>query len=62
MVSFDTELFGHWWFEGVEFIKQVVKKLNQYVPDVEMMTAGEYIEKHPPKEAEPQQGTKETSS
>ena len=51
MVSFDTELFGHWWFEGVEFIKQVVKKLNQYVPDVEMMTAGEYIEKHPPKEA-----------
>ena len=51
MVSFDTELFGHWWFEGVEFIKQVIKKLHQYLPDVEMMTAGEYIEKHPPKEA-----------
>lgn len=51
MVSFDTELFGHWWFEGVEFIKQVIKKLNQYLPDVQMMTAGEYIEKHPPKEA-----------
>ena len=25
MVPFDTELFGHWWFEGIEFIKQVIK-------------------------------------
>jgi O-antigen ligase len=31
MVSFDTELFGHWWFEGVEFIKQVVKKFNDFL-------------------------------
>ncbi len=48
MVSFDTELYGHWWFEGVEFIKQVVRKLNNFVPDIERMTAGEYLEKHPP--------------
>ena len=51
MVSFDTELFGHWWFEGVEFIKQVIKKFNNYVPDVERLTAGEYLMKHPPVEA-----------
>ena len=51
MVSFDTELFGHWWFEGVEFIKQVIKKFNNYVPDVERCTAGEYLMKHPPVEA-----------
>ena len=51
MVSFDTELFGHWWFEGVEFIKQVIKKFNQYLPEVERMTAGEYLKKYPPKEA-----------
>ena len=50
MVSFDTELFGHWWFEGVEFIKQVVKKINTYLKDdIEMMTAGEYLESQPPK-------------
>ncbi|UKI42190.1 MAG: hypothetical protein L6V95_04250 [Candidatus Melainabacteria bacterium] len=30
MVSFDTELYGHWWFEGVEFIKQVITKLDKY--------------------------------
>ncbi len=51
MVSFDTELFGHWWFEGVEFIKQVIEKLHDYHKDVEMMTAGAYVKKYPPKEA-----------
>ena len=51
MVSFDTELYGHWWFEGVEFIKQVIKKLNQFLPEVERMTAGEYLKAHPPTDA-----------
>ncbi len=48
MVSFDTELYGHWWFEGVEFIKQVIRKLNNFIPDIERCTAGEYLQKHPP--------------
>ena len=48
MVSFDTELYGHWWFEGVEFIKQVIRKLNNFIPEIERLTAGEYLEKHPP--------------
>lgn len=51
MVSFDTELFGHWWFEGVEFIKQVIRKLAIFSKEVERVTAGEYLEKHPPTEA-----------
>ncbi len=48
MVSFDTELYGHWWFEGIEFIKQVVRKINNFIPEIERLTAGEYLEKHPP--------------
>jgi len=48
MVSFDTELFGHWWFEGIEFIKQVIKKFNNFIPEVGRQTAGEYLEKYPP--------------
>lgn len=51
MVSFDTELFGHWWFEGVEFIKQVIKKLHAHCGEVERLTAAEYLDKHPPKRA-----------
>lgn len=50
MVSFDTELFGHWWFEGVTWIKDVIKKLRTYTA-VTMQTASEYIEKHPPTQA-----------
>ena len=51
MVAFDTELFGHWWFEGVEFIKQVIRKFATYTPEVERMTAAEYLDKYPPKRA-----------
>jgi 1,4-alpha-glucan branching enzyme len=47
MVAFDTELFGHWWFEGITFIKEVIKKLKTYTL-VTMRTAGEYIEQNPP--------------
>lgn len=29
VVPFDTELFGHWWFEGIEWIKQMIRKMAQ---------------------------------
>jgi 1,4-alpha-glucan branching enzyme len=47
MVSFDTELFGHWWFEGVHWLKQVIRKLHA-AQGVEVQTASEYLEQHPP--------------
>jgi len=50
MVSFDTELFGHWWFEGVTWIKEVIRKLHNYTA-VKMQTANEYLKEHPPTQA-----------
>lgn len=50
MVSFDTELFGHWWFEGVTWIKEIIKKLRQYTA-VSMQTASEYLASTPPTKA-----------
>lgn len=50
MASFDTELFGHWWFEGVTWIKEVIKKLRQYTA-VTMRTASEYLEAQAPTKA-----------
>lgn len=47
MVSFDTELFGHWWFEGIVFIEQVIRKLHEYTA-VQMCTASEYLQETPP--------------
>ncbi len=45
---FDTELFGHWWFEGPEFIKAVIRGLN-FSPWVKMLTCSEEILRINPK-------------
>ncbi|MBK8189517.1 MAG: DUF1957 domain-containing protein [Vampirovibrionales bacterium] len=50
MVSFDTELFGHWWFEGVAWLKAVIRRMNK-VEGVAVQSAGDYIETNPPKQA-----------
>jgi len=45
--NYDTELFGHWWFEGVDWLKQVLKGLaNSDV--VDLTTASTFIEEHDP--------------
>jgi 1,4-alpha-glucan branching enzyme len=47
--NYDTELFGHWWFEGIEWIKQVLALLAED-PAVELVGASDFIERHPPTE------------
>jgi 1,4-alpha-glucan branching enzyme len=47
--NYDTELFGHWWFEGIEWIKQVLAKLSD-CEQVELTTASAFIAAHPPQE------------
>ena len=44
---YDTELFGHWWFEGPRFLKKVFQKLNNS-EFVKPATASEAIEKSNP--------------
>jgi 1,4-alpha-glucan branching enzyme len=43
---YDTELFGHWWFEGPEWIYRVIKKLS--AGPIKPMTAGGCLERLPP--------------
>lgn len=43
---YDTELFGHWWFEGPEWIYRVIKKLA--AGPVKPMTAGGCLDRLPP--------------
>lgn len=50
VASFDAELFGHWWFEGPRFLKDVILNLNAD-PAVELCTAADYLERHPPDKA-----------
>ncbi len=45
--AYDTELFGHWWFEGVDWLKEVLRNLA--VNDrVELTTASGIIDEHRP--------------
>lgn len=46
---FDTELFGHWWFEGPEFLKAVLRGLHNS-PWVNCATASEELLKINPLE------------
>ena len=47
--AYDTELFGHWWFEGVDWLKQVLQHLSKSEL-VELTTASEFVSRHPPED------------
>jgi 1,4-alpha-glucan branching enzyme len=46
---FDTELFGHWWFEGTQWLGHVFERLG--AEGVVPITAGEYLHLHPARES-----------
>jgi 1,4-alpha-glucan branching enzyme len=47
--AYDTELFGHWWFEGVTWLQHVLRRLA--ASDVVAMTgASQYVRDHPPED------------
>ncbi len=48
VAPFDTELFGHWWFEGVEFLANVYRSLGRY-SSVRPITASDHLTDHPPR-------------
>jgi 1,4-alpha-glucan branching enzyme len=49
--AYDTELFGHWWFEGLVWLKEVLRLLETGDGEVFSCTAKEYLAAYPPDEA-----------
>ena len=45
--AYDTELFGHWWFEGADWLKHVLRRLSRSEV-VELTTASRIIDEHAP--------------
>lgn len=45
-VSFDAELFGHWWYEGIDFLEELIKAIAKS-PDIELQSQGDYVLGHP---------------
>jgi 1,4-alpha-glucan branching enzyme len=46
VAPFDTELFGHWWFEGVHFLGEMYHRLAGTNGPVRPVTAGDHARAH----------------
>jgi 1,4-alpha-glucan branching enzyme len=45
---FDAELFGHWWFEGPEWLKRVAREYSRNGSQVRLITCSEYLDRYSP--------------
>ena len=50
VAPFDTELFGHWWFEGPDFLGEVYRALRGH-PGVRPTTGSQHLGRHPTRAA-----------
>lgn len=44
---YDAELFGHWWFEGVQWLEAVVRRMATQPETVALTTPSAYLARHP---------------
>ncbi len=47
--AYDTELFGHWWFEGVTWLQEVLRNLSRS-DVVDLTGAAQFVREHPPRD------------
>src|SRR6185436_12620318 len=47
VAPFDTELFGHWWHEGVDFVGDLARRLAS-TQGAQARTASAHLAAHPP--------------
>ncbi len=47
VAPYDAELFGHWWYEGPEFLDFFARQSFHDQKTVELITPGEYLHRHP---------------
>ncbi len=44
---YDAELFGHWWYEGPQFLESLFRKIHYDSQKIELITPTEYLDRHP---------------
>ena len=47
VAPYDAELFGHWWFEGPDWINFLIRKIVYDQNTIELITPSDYLERHP---------------
>ena len=48
VAPYDAELFGHWWFEGPEWLNFLIRKCALEQDTFRLITPSEYLDAHPP--------------
>jgi len=44
---YDAELYGHWWYEGVDFLDYLFRKIHFDQKDIKLITPMEYLKENP---------------
>jgi 1,4-alpha-glucan branching enzyme len=44
---YDAELYGHWWYEGVDFLEFLFKKIHYDQQEIKLITPMEYLAANP---------------
>jgi 1,4-alpha-glucan branching enzyme len=47
VAPYDAELFGHWWFEGPEWLDFLIRKIAYDQKTVRLTTLGQYLKENP---------------
>ncbi len=47
VAPYDAELFGHWWYEGPEFLDSLVRRVVSEQRVLSLITPEEYLRRHP---------------
>jgi len=47
VAPYDAELFGHWWFEGPDWINYLFRKMHYDQQTVKTITVPEYLDRYP---------------
>ena len=47
LCPYDAELYGHWWYEGPDWLYTLFKKIHYDNCNFALITPGEYIDKYP---------------
>ena len=52
VAAFDTELFGHWWCEGPQWLTELIRQVSAY-DDITLTTCGAFLRDNPPQRPVP---------
>ena len=46
VAPYDAELFGHWWYEGPQWLDFLIRKIKYDQKAIELITPGDYLKKY----------------